>query len=63
MYGHVRKLADAVTEGARQVAGAEVSRFLAPELVPDEARERTGAEATRAQPAPLTWRPAWRRWW
>jgi NAD(P)H dehydrogenase (quinone) len=49
MYGHVWKLAEAVAEGARQVAGAEVSLFQVPELVPDEALERTGAKAARAQ--------------
>jgi NAD(P)H:quinone oxidoreductase type IV len=49
MYGHVWKLAEAVAEGARQVAGAEVSLFQVPELVPDAALERTGAKAARAQ--------------
>ncbi len=48
MYGHVHKMAEAVAEGARQVAGAEVSLFQVPELVPDAALERTGAKAARA---------------
>src|SRR5215218_8935114 len=47
MYGHVWKLAEAVAEGARSVAGAEVSLFQAAELVPDAALERTGAKEAR----------------
>jgi NAD(P)H dehydrogenase (quinone) len=49
MYGHVWKLAEAVAEGARQVAGAQVSLFQVPELVPGAALERTGAKAAWAQ--------------
>jgi NAD(P)H:quinone oxidoreductase type IV len=49
MYGHVWKLAEAVAEGARQVAGAEVSLFQVAELVPEAALERTGAKAARQQ--------------
>ncbi|HJZ56352.1 MAG TPA: NAD(P)H:quinone oxidoreductase [Gemmataceae bacterium] len=49
MYGHVWKLAEAVAEGARQVSGAEVTLYQVPELVPDEALERTGAKAARQQ--------------
>src|SRR5205823_9096137 len=47
MYGHVYRLAEAVAEGARQVAGAEVSLWQVPELVPEAALERTGAKAAR----------------
>jgi NAD(P)H dehydrogenase (quinone) len=47
MYGHVHTMAQAVAEGARQVAGAEVAVFQVPELVPDAALERTGAKAAR----------------
>jgi len=47
MYGHIWKMAEAVAEGARSVPGAEVSLFQVPELVPDEALERTGAKAIR----------------
>lgn len=47
MYGHVHTMAEAVAEGARQVAGAEVSLFQVPELVPDAALERTGAKTAR----------------
>ncbi len=49
MYGHVYRMAEAVAEGARSVAGAEVSLLQAAELVPDAALERTGAlEARKA---------------
>src|SRR5437763_15306745 len=47
MYGHVYRMAEAVAEGARQVAGAEVSVFQVAELVPDAALERSGAKAAR----------------
>ena len=43
MYGHVHQLAEAVAEGAKGVAGAEVSLYQVAELVPDAALERTGA--------------------
>src|SRR6476619_3502121 len=48
MYGHIHRMAEAVAEGARQVAGAEVSLLQVAELVPDAALERTGAKAARA---------------
>ncbi len=48
MYGHIHQMARAVVEGARSVTGAEVSLFQVPELVPDDALERTGAKAARA---------------
>jgi NAD(P)H dehydrogenase (quinone) len=48
MYGHVYKLAEAVTEGAKQVSGAEVSLLQVPELVPDDVLEKHGAKAARA---------------
>jgi NAD(P)H:quinone oxidoreductase type IV len=47
MYGHVYRMAEAVAAGARD-AGAEVSLWQVPELVPDEVLERTGAAAVRA---------------
>src|SRR5262245_25734423 len=47
MYGHIHRLAEAVAEGARQVAGAEVSLHQVAELVPEEALVRTGAKAAR----------------
>lgn len=48
MYGHIYRMAEAVAEGAREVAGAEVELLQVPELVPEEALERTGAAAARA---------------
>ena len=47
MYGHVYRLAEAVVEGARQVAGAEVSLYQVAELVPDDVLEKSGAKAAR----------------
>lgn len=47
MYGHVYRMAEAVADGARQAAGAEVSLFQVAELVPDAALERSGAKAAR----------------
>ena len=48
MYGHIYRMADAVVEGARQVDNVEVTLYQVPELVPEEALERTGAKAARA---------------
>jgi NAD(P)H:quinone oxidoreductase type IV len=47
MYGHVYQLAKAVAEGAREVPGTQVSLYQVPELVPDEALEKSGAKAAR----------------
>lgn len=47
MYGHIYKLAEAVAEGARQVANADVTLLQVPELVPDAALEKSGAKAAR----------------
>lgn len=49
MYGHIYKMAEAVAEGASAVEGAEVSLYQVPELVPEEALERTGAKAARQE--------------
>jgi NAD(P)H:quinone oxidoreductase type IV len=49
MYGHIWRMAEAVAEGAREVDGAEVQIYQVPELVPEEALERTGAKAARSQ--------------
>ncbi len=53
MYGHIYRLAEAVAEGARQVAGAEVELRQVPELVPDTALEKSGAKAARQKFAHL----------
>jgi NAD(P)H dehydrogenase (quinone) len=48
MYGHIYRMAEAVAAGAREVEGTEVSLYQVPELVPDEALEKSGAKAARA---------------
>lgn len=48
MYGHIYRMAEAIAEGARQVDGADVALYQVPELVPDEALEKSGAKAARA---------------
>jgi NAD(P)H dehydrogenase (quinone) len=48
MYGHIHQMAEAVAEGARQVEGAEVELYQVPELVPEDALEKSGAKAARA---------------
>lgn len=47
MYGHVYRMAEAVATGAREVPGAEVLLYQVPELVPEEALQRTGAKEAR----------------
>ncbi|MFH1716425.1 MAG: NAD(P)H:quinone oxidoreductase [Planctomycetota bacterium] len=47
MYGHIYQLAEAVAEGAREVTGTEVALYQVPELVPEEALEKSGARAAR----------------
>ena len=46
-YGHVYRMAEAVVEGRREVAGAEVSLFQVPELMPEAALEKSGAKEAR----------------
>ncbi|NLH99429.1 MAG: NAD(P)H:quinone oxidoreductase [Chthonomonadales bacterium] len=48
MYGHIHRMAEAIAAGAREVPDTEVKLFRVPELVPDEALERTGASAAQA---------------
>jgi NAD(P)H dehydrogenase (quinone) len=43
MYGHVYQMAQAVAEGARQVAGAQVDLFQVAELMSPEVLARVGA--------------------
>jgi NAD(P)H:quinone oxidoreductase type IV len=47
MYGHVYQLAEAVAEGAREVPATEVSLYQVPELMSDEALEKSGAKDAR----------------
>ena len=42
-YGHIFKMAEAVAEGAREVAGAEVLIRRVPETLPEEVLEKMGA--------------------
>jgi NAD(P)H dehydrogenase (quinone) len=42
-YGHIYRLAEAVAEGARQVAGADVQIFRVPETLPPEVLQKMGA--------------------
>jgi NAD(P)H:quinone oxidoreductase type IV len=48
MYGHVYRMAEAVTAGVKEVAGAEASLFQVAEITPDVVLEKTGAKAARA---------------
>ena len=43
MYGHIHRMAEAVAEGARQVAGAEVQLRRVPETLPPDVLEKMGA--------------------
>lgn len=43
MYGHVYQLAEAIAEGAREVAGAAVDLRRVPETLPREVLEKMGA--------------------
>jgi len=47
MYGHIYRMAQAVAEGVSEVPQAQAFLYQVPELVPDEALERTGAKAAR----------------
>lgn len=47
MYGHVYQMANAVVAGADEVAGTEVSLFQVPEIMSDEALEKSGALEAR----------------
>jgi len=47
MYGHVYRLSEAVAEGAKRVEGVEVLHMQVPELMSDEALERSGAAKAR----------------
>ena len=44
MYGHIYRMAEAVAEGVKEVAGANVEIFRTPELVPDEVLAKIGAK-------------------
>jgi NAD(P)H dehydrogenase (quinone) len=42
-YGHVHKMAEAVTEGVREIGGAEAILRRVPETLPEEVLEKMGA--------------------
>ncbi len=49
MYGHIHRMAEAVAEGARSVAGVQVELRRVPETLPPEVLEKMGAvEAQKA---------------
>lgn len=50
MYGHVETLASAVAEGARSVAGTEITVKRVPEIMPEEAARKAGAKLDQAAP-------------
>jgi len=51
MYGHVETMAKAVADGARGVAGTEVTVKRVPDIVPEDVARKAGAKLD--QPAPI----------
>ena len=49
-YGHVETMAEAIAEGARQVAGAEVTLKRVAELVPEEVARKSGMKLDQKAP-------------
>lgn len=49
-YGHIETMAGAVAEGARGVAGAEVTIKRVPELVPEEVARKSGFKLDQTAP-------------
>ena len=47
MYGHTYQMAEAVAAGAREVDGGNVSLYQVPELIPEEALVKSGAQKAR----------------
>jgi NAD(P)H dehydrogenase (quinone) len=50
-YGHIETLANAVAEGARTVADAEVTLKRVPELMSEEVARKAGAKLNQAAPS------------
>ncbi|AOY01086.1 NAD(P)H:quinone oxidoreductase [Jeongeupia sp. USM3] len=50
MYGHIETMAQAVVEGAREVAGVEVTLKRIADLVPEEVARKAGAKLDQAAP-------------
>ena len=49
MYGHIHHVAEAIAEGARQVAGVSVDLYQVAELVPQEILAKSGADKAMAK--------------
>jgi NAD(P)H dehydrogenase (quinone) len=49
-YGHTETMANAVAEGARSVAGTEVTVKRVPELVPEDVARKSGLKLDQAAP-------------
>jgi NAD(P)H dehydrogenase (quinone) len=49
-YGHIEKMAEAVAEGARSVAGTEVTIKRVPELVPEDVAKKSGLKLDQKAP-------------
>lgn len=49
-WGHIETMAQAVAEGAREVAGTEVTVKRVPELMPRDVAEKAGAKLDQAAP-------------
>ena len=49
-YGHVETMAEAVAEGARQVAGAAVTIKRVPEIVPEDVARKSGHKLDQKAP-------------
>lgn len=50
MYGHIETMAKAVADGARSVAGTEVTIKRVPELMPEEAARKAGVKLNQEAP-------------
>jgi len=49
-YGHIETMAEAVAEGARSVAGTEVTIKRVPELVPEDVAKKSGLKLDQKAP-------------
>lgn len=49
-YGHIETMAGAIAEGAKQVAGTDVTVKRVPELVPDDVAKKAGMKVDQAAP-------------
>jgi len=50
MYGHVETMAEAVAEGAREIAGTQVDIKRVPETMPEDVARQAGAKLDQAAP-------------